>query len=52
MKYFDYLRSIVYIRQMNISANSRKSTFPVSADFFPLKVLRVTCNFVAFFWYN
>ena len=44
--------SIVYIRQMHILANSRKSTFPTSADFFPLKVLKVTRNFVAFFLYN
>ena len=35
MKYSDYLRSIVYIRQMRILASSRKSTFPISADFFP-----------------
>ena len=45
MKYFDYLRSIVYIRQMHILTNSLKSTFPISADFFPLKVLKVTRNF-------
>ena len=37
MKYFDYLISIVYIQQMNILANSRKSAFPISADFFLLK---------------
>ena len=35
MKYFDYLNSIVYIREMHILANSRKSTFPIIADFFP-----------------
>ena len=29
---YDYFRSIVYIRQMHILANSRKSTFPISAD--------------------
>ena len=52
MKYFDYLKSIVYIRQMHIFANSRKSTFPISTDFFPLKVLKVTRNFVAFFLHN
>ena len=49
MKYFDYVKSIVYIRQRAILANSRKSTFPINADFFPLKVLNVTRNFVAFF---
>ena len=52
MKYFDYLKSIVYIPQMHILANSPKSTFPISADFFPLKVLKVTLNFVPFFLYN
>ena len=52
MKYFDYLKSIVYIRQMHILANSRKSTFSVSADFFPLKVLKFTHNFEAFFLYK
>ena len=52
MKYFDYLRSIVYIRQMHILANSQKSTFPIRADFFPLKVLKVTRNFEAFFLHN
>ena len=52
MKYLDYLKSIVYIRQMPILANSRKSTFPISADFFRLNVLKVTRNFVAFFLYN
>ena len=52
MKYFDYLKYIVYMRQMHILANSQKSTFPISADFFPLKVLKVTRNFVAFFLYN
>ena len=35
MKYFDYLKSIVYIQQMNILANYRKSPVTVSADFFP-----------------
>ena len=35
MKYFDYLKSIVYIRQMHILANSRKPTVPISADFPP-----------------
>ena len=35
MKYFDYLKSIVYIRPMHIFANSEKSTFPISAEFFP-----------------
>ena len=49
MKYFDYLKSIVYI---HILANSRKSTFPTSAGFFPQNVLKVTRNFVAFFLYN
>ena len=49
MKYFDYLKSIVYIRQMNILANPRESTLPVSVDFFPLKVFKVTRNFLAFF---
>ena len=34
-KYFDDLKSIVYIRQMHILSNSRKSTFPKSADLFP-----------------
>ena len=38
MKYFDDLKSIVYIRQMHILSNSRKSTFPKSADLFPLKI--------------
>ena len=52
MKYFDYLKSIVYNRQMHILANSRKSTSLISADFFPLKVLKVTRNSVAFFLYN
>ena len=52
MKYFNYLKSIVYIRQMHILTNSRKSTFPISADFLPLKVLKVNRNFVAFFLYN
>ena len=52
MKYFVYLKSILYIRQMRILANSRKSTLPISADFFPLKVLKVTRNFVAFFLYK
>ena len=35
MKYFDYLKSIVYIRQMQILAYSQKPTFPISADFSP-----------------
>ena len=52
MKYFDYLKSIVYIRQMHILANSRKSSFPINADFFLLKVLKVIRTFVAFFLYN
>ena len=52
MKYFDYFKSIVYIRHKHILANSRKSTFPISADFFPLKVLKVTRTFVGFFLYN
>ena len=52
MKYFDYLKFNVYIRQMHILANSQKSTFPISADLFSLKVLKVTCNFAAFFLYN
>ena len=52
MKYFDYLKSIVYIRQMDILANSRKSSFPISANFFSLKVLKVSRTFVAFFSYN
>ena len=52
MKYFDYLKPIVYIRQMHILANSRKSIFPISADFFLIKVLKVTRNFVAFFLFN
>ena len=29
MKYFDYLKSIVYIQQIHMWANSRKSTFPI-----------------------
>ena len=51
MKYFDYLKSNVYIRQIHILANSRKSLFPIIADFFFLKVLKVTRNSVAFFLY-
>ena len=35
MKYLDYIKSIVCIRQMHILANSRESTFPVSAESFP-----------------
>ena len=35
MKYFDYLKSIVYIRQMNILANYQKTPVTVRADFFP-----------------
>ena len=50
MKYFDYLKSIMYIR--HILANSRKSAFPISAGFFLLKVLKVIRNFVAFFLYK
>ena len=52
MKYFVYLKSILYIRQMRILGNSRKSILPISADFFPLKVLKVTRNFLAFFLYK
>ena len=52
MKYFDYFKSVMYIRQMHTLANSRKSICPISADFFPLKVLMVTRNFVAFFLYK
>ena len=52
MKYFDYLKSIVYIRQIPILVNSRKSTFPISANFFPLKVLKATRSSVAFFLCN
>ena len=52
MEYSGYLKSIVNIRQMHILANSRKSTFSICADFFPLKVLKVTRNFVAFFLYK
>ena len=40
MKYFDYLKSIVYIQQMHILANFGKSFFPLSADFSPLKFQR------------
>ena len=47
MKYLDYVKSIVYVRQMHILVNSRKSTFSISADFFPLNVLKVIRNFVA-----
>ena len=52
MKYFDYLKSILYIPQMNILVNSQKSTFSISADFFPLKVLKVIRNLVAYSLYN
>ena len=45
MKYFDYLKSIVYIRQIHILVNSRKPTFPISAEFFPLRVLNVARKF-------
>ena len=34
---FNYFKSIVYIRQMHILANSQKSAFPINADFFPQK---------------
>ena len=43
MKYLDY----VYVRQPHVLVNSRKSTFPINADFFPLNVLKVIRNFVA-----
>ena len=52
MKCFDYLKSIVYIRQMHILASCRKSTSPISANFFPLEGLKFTRNFVAFFLYK
>ena len=52
MKYFDYLISLVQIWQMHILAISQKSAFSLGADFFPLKVLKVTRNFVAFFLYK
>ena len=52
MKYFDYLKSILYIPQMNILVNSQKSTFSISADFFPLKVLKIIRNLVVYFLYN
>ena len=33
MKYLDY----VYVRQLHVLVNSRKSTFPINADFFSPK---------------
>ena len=40
------------MQQMPILANSRKSILPTSADFFPLKFLKVTRNFLALSLYN
>ena len=52
MKYFDYPKSTVYIRQMHILANSRNQLSKQVLIFFSLKVLKVTRNFVAFFLYK